>query len=74
MTMNVIVIVIFCRNLIRTIEDKNKCNLVIVFFAREQERKRSKEKKGLMYTYLPQMHWLFFGGAFSITPLQQRLL
>jgi hypothetical protein len=36
MTTNVAFIVIFCRNLIRTIEDKNKCNLVIVFFAREQ--------------------------------------
>jgi len=71
--MNVAFIIIFCCNLIRTIEDKNKCNLIIVFFAKEQEWKRSKEKRGLMYIYLPQMHWLFFGGAFSVTPLQQRL-
>jgi hypothetical protein len=39
-----------------------------------KSEKEAKKKKGLMYTYLPQMHWLFYGGAFSITPLQQRLL
>jgi hypothetical protein len=27
-----------------------------------------------MYIYLPQVHCLSFGGAFSVTPLQQRLL
>ncbi len=27
-----------------------------------------------MYIYLPQMHMLSFGGTFSATPLQQRLL
>jgi hypothetical protein len=39
-----------------------------------KSEKKTKKKKGLMYIYLPQMHWLSFGGMFSATPLQQRLL
>jgi hypothetical protein len=34
--------------------------------------KRRQKKKGLMYTYLPQMHWLFFRRMFFATPLQHR--
>jgi hypothetical protein len=36
--------------------------------------KKRQRKKGLMCTYLPQMHKLSSGTVFSSTPLQQRLL
>jgi hypothetical protein len=53
---------------------KTSVAFVIVFSGRGQERKRDKEKKRLMYTYLPQMHMLSFGAMFFTTPFQQSLL
>jgi hypothetical protein len=40
----------------------------------DKNEKETNKKKRLMYIYLPQMHMLSFGGAFSTTPLQQCLL
>jgi hypothetical protein len=61
--MNVTFVIIFYPSLIKTIEDELNVAFIIIFFARGQDWKKDKEKKGLMYTYLPQMHRLSFGIA-----------
>jgi hypothetical protein len=48
--------------------------LFTTFEKKNKSEKEAKKKKRLMYIYLPQMQWLSFGGVFSATPLQQRLL
>jgi len=55
-SMNIAFIIIFCHNFVRIVEDKNKCNTCNCFLCKGTSEKKNKEKKGLMYIYLPQMH------------------